>query len=114
MNTFRLLLILSAFSLAVFADANEVRYDLAIAKQQVDLAGAPVTAITVNGGLLVGYREIFPDLGTVLLTVASRNVVAYGCLSRGTTVGRRVDRYRQVETPSNHANHILKVVYVDL
>jgi FtsP/CotA-like multicopper oxidase with cupredoxin domain len=51
MNLFRLLVTPFAFGLPFFAHAKEVRYDLSIAEQQVDLAGETVTAMTFNGGI---------------------------------------------------------------
>lgn len=51
MNSFRPLLVQLAFCLPFFAHAKEVGYDLTIAKQQVDFAGKPLTAMTVNGGI---------------------------------------------------------------
>ena len=51
MDSFRLLLLPLLFCLSSFARANEVAYDLTIAKQQVEIAGKPVTAMTVNGGI---------------------------------------------------------------
>ncbi len=50
-NSFRLLLISLAFYLPFSAHAKEVNYDLTIARRQVDFAGKPVTAMTVNGGI---------------------------------------------------------------
>lgn len=52
MKSLRLLLIPFAVSLtSSFTHANEVTYDLTISKQQVELAGRPVTAMTLNGAI---------------------------------------------------------------
>ncbi|MEY4245247.1 MAG: hypothetical protein RLZZ245_2832 [Verrucomicrobiota bacterium] len=51
MNSIRLLLIPLAFFFPTFANAKELEHNLTIAEQQMDVAGKPVTAMTVNGGI---------------------------------------------------------------
>jgi FtsP/CotA-like multicopper oxidase with cupredoxin domain len=60
MNPLRLLLIPLAFCFPVSSNGKEIEYNLTIARQVVDVAGKPVTAMTVNGGIpgpVLGFTE---------------------------------------------------------
>ncbi|MGL5018620.1 MAG: multicopper oxidase domain-containing protein [Luteolibacter sp.] len=60
MNPLHLLLATFALFPPSFAIAKDVVYDLAIAKQRIEFAGKPVTAMTVNGGIpgpVLRFRE---------------------------------------------------------